>query len=84
LTFGQSERTLRWMRTTYVDAQVAACTATRLADDNPSAEPVEGLCGKKIVLSVAGADVSAESLCLAHWGVRHGFQAVKPPVVSES
>ena len=72
------------MRTTYVDAhQVAACTATRLAD-NPWAEPVEGLCGKKIVLSVAGADVSAESLCLAHWGVRHGFQAVKPPVVCES
>jgi hypothetical protein len=62
---------------------VAACTATRLAD-NPWAEPVEGLCGKKIVLSVAGVDVAAESLCLAHWGVRHGFQAVKPPVVCES
>jgi hypothetical protein len=51
---------------------------------NPSAEPVEGLCGKKIVLSVAGADVSAESLCLAHWGMRHGLHSVKPPVVSES
>jgi hypothetical protein len=44
----------------------------------------EGPCGRKIVTSVGGVDVSAESLCLPHWQLKHGAADLKPPVVIES
>ena len=40
-------------------------------------------CGMPVVVSVGGADVSAENLCVSHWIFRHGHLAVKEPVVSE-
>jgi hypothetical protein len=43
----------------------------------------DGPCGKKIVTSVGGVDVSAESLCLPHWTLKHGHSDLKPPVVVE-
>jgi hypothetical protein len=43
----------------------------------------EDTCGKPVVTSVAGVDVSAERLCAAHWQLKHGQADLKPPVVVE-
>lgn len=59
------------------------CTAARPAPDGPWEKPVEGPCGTPIPLSVAGKDVSTESLCQLHWSVKHGHLAVKQPLVVE-
>jgi hypothetical protein len=40
-------------------------------------------CGKAIVTTVNGANVTAESLCLAHWGTKRGLAAVRSPIVFE-
>jgi hypothetical protein len=58
------------------------CSAVRAPDD-PWRDPVVSLCGKPIVVSVAGKDVSAESLCLSHWSLKWGALSVKQPVVTE-
>jgi hypothetical protein len=34
-------------------------------------------CGRPIVATMNGVDVSAESLCLFHWGLKNGLAAVK-------
>jgi hypothetical protein len=41
------------------------------------------LCGKPIVVSVGGRDVSAESLCLSHYSLKWGALSVEQPVVVE-
>jgi len=43
----------------------------------------EDACGKPIVRSVGGADVSNERLCLMHWTLRHGHAATRDPVEVE-
>lgn len=43
-------------------------------DNNP--------CGKPILASVAGVDVSAENLCRFHWGQKHGLADVKGILVN--
>ena len=40
-----------------------------VTDNNP--------CGKGIVQTMNAVDVSAEALCLAHWGAKHGLADVK-------
>ena len=43
----------------------------------------EDACGKPIVTSVGGMDVSGERLCLMHWTLRHGHADLKDPVEVE-
>lgn len=43
-------------------------------DNNP--------CGRPIAATVNGVDVSAESLCLFHWGLKHGLADVKGAVTT--
>jgi hypothetical protein len=45
----------------------------RDAEDN-------GSCGRPIVTSVGGVDVSAEKLCVPHWQLKHGAAALKEPI----
>jgi len=40
-------------------------------------------CVKKILTSMGGTDVSAESLCLFHWLLKNGSYRLKPPIVIE-
>lgn len=40
----------------------------------------DGSCGRAIVLSVGGVDVSGEKLCVPHWQLKHGAAALKDPV----
>lgn len=44
-------------------------------DNNP--------CGRKLVTSVAGVDVSAQALCQFHWQMVNGQAAFKAPIVLE-
>lgn len=40
-------------------------------------------CGRKLVTSVAGVDVSAQALCQFHWQMVNGQAAFKAPIVLE-
>ena len=44
-------------------------------DNNP--------CGKKIVTSAKGVDVTAHSLCLPHLAAKLGLDAIRSPMVIE-
>ena len=59
------------------------CTAARPAPLHPWEDQNVGLCGRPVLLSVDGEDVSAESLCQLHWTVAHGHAALKQPLVTE-
>jgi hypothetical protein len=43
-------------------------------DNNP--------CGRRVVTSVNGINVSAENLCLFHLGLKRGLELVNPPYVT--
>ena len=40
-------------------------------------------CGRKIVLTVNGVNVSAENLCPVHWMFAHGLRDYVLPVTTE-
>ena len=40
-------------------------------------------CGRKLVTTVAGVDVSAQALCQFHWQMKNGQADFKAPIVLE-
>jgi hypothetical protein len=54
--------------------------ATPSGQPNPFNDAIQNSpCGRATALSVGGVDVSAENLCLAHWGQAHGLLDQKLP-----